>query len=261
MLNDLQNKRQDRLFVLFVTLSQGLGYLSSDIYLPALPLIKNYLNSTIVQVQLTISAYLLGFAIGQLTSSIIINRYGYRRVMLASFLIFIASTFICILTHQIWLLIIGRFIQSVCSGTIAVLAKSSFFYRFTKDRARYIITYITPILSLSGLIGPVIGAYIAHYINWQSIFILLNLYTLLILFGLFHYFHLAKMPHHKRSFSFIALVKIYINLLTQGNFVKYLVLISMSFSIYFVFVTNIPFIFHMHGLNIKITGWLLACRS
>ena len=91
----------------------ALGPLSMDMYLPSLPDIARVLEAPTGRVQLTISSYLIGFAVGQLIYGPLSDRHGRRPVLFAALGLYVTGTLICAATQSIDTLIAARFLQAV----------------------------------------------------------------------------------------------------------------------------------------------------
>ena len=115
-----------RLFALTLLLAMltGLGPLSVDMYLASLPSIGRLLDAPTSQVQLTISAYLVGFACAQVFYGPLSDRHGRRPVLLAALGIYLLATLACALSFSIETLIAARFVQALGGSGASVLARA-----------------------------------------------------------------------------------------------------------------------------------------
>ena len=105
----------------------GLGPMSTVdyAYVPSLPDIGHALHAPIEQVQLTISSYLVGFAVGQIIYGPISDRFGRKPVLLAALVLYAIGSVICATTRSIEALIAARAVQvEVVEGHTIVLAGS-----------------------------------------------------------------------------------------------------------------------------------------
>lgn len=91
----------------------ALGPISIDMYLPSLPEIGRALAAPTARVQLTISSYLIGFAVGQIIYGPLSDRYGRRPVLLAAVAVYAAGVGTCVATPSIDPLIVARFLQGI----------------------------------------------------------------------------------------------------------------------------------------------------
>ena len=112
------------MLTLLLSLLTALGPLSMDMYLPSLPAIGEALGAPISQVQLTISSYLIGFAVGQMIYGPISDRYGRRPVILIALMVNCIAAVICALTQSIGALA-ARFVQALGGAGCIVLARAA----------------------------------------------------------------------------------------------------------------------------------------
>jgi DHA1 family bicyclomycin/chloramphenicol resistance-like MFS transporter len=98
---------------LLLAMLTGLGPMSVDMYLASLPSIGRLLNAPTSQVQLTISAYLVGFAVAQIFHGPLSDRHGRRPVLLVTLGIYLLATLACALAFSIETLIAARFVQAL----------------------------------------------------------------------------------------------------------------------------------------------------
>src|ERR1700693_5082542 len=94
----------------------AIGPLTTDMYLPSLPDISRQLGASTTQVQLTISAYLIGFAGGQIFYGPISDRHGRKPVLLAAVGLYCAASMACALSTSIEMLIAARALQALGGG-------------------------------------------------------------------------------------------------------------------------------------------------
>src|ERR1700691_1425502 len=108
---------------LLLAMLTALGPLSMDMYLPSLPDIAHVLAAPTARVQLTVSSYLIGFAVGQVIYGPLSDRHGRRPVLLAALALYVASTLVCAATQSANPLIGARFLQGVAGSGSIVLAR------------------------------------------------------------------------------------------------------------------------------------------
>ncbi|MCK5622782.1 MAG: MFS transporter, partial [Alphaproteobacteria bacterium] len=107
-----------------LTLAVALGPMSTDFYLPSLPSLVDYFATDVASVQLTLSVFLAGFAVGQLFYGPLSDRFGRRPVMLAGVAIFTLASVACMLATSIEMLIAARLVQAIgaCAGPVLARA-------------------------------------------------------------------------------------------------------------------------------------------
>jgi MFS transporter, DHA1 family, multidrug resistance protein len=86
----------------------AIGPLTTDMYLPSLPDIARQLNASTAQAQFTISAYLIGFAIGQIFYGPVSDRHGRKPILIAAIALYCIASLACSLSTSIEMLIVAR---------------------------------------------------------------------------------------------------------------------------------------------------------
>ena len=109
---------------LLLSFLTALGPLSMDMYLPSLPDIGRQLNAPVLQVQLSISSYLFGFAVGQIFYGPLSDRFGRRPLLLAALILYGLASIGCAAAQSIDGLIAMRFLQALGGAGAIVLARA-----------------------------------------------------------------------------------------------------------------------------------------
>lgn len=151
----------------------AIGPLTTDMYLPALPDIVRLLDATTAQGQLTVSAYLIGFAVGQIVYGPASDRHGRKPVLMAAVVIYCAASLLCAYSVSIEMLIGARALQAFggCGGI--VLARAIVRDLYSGARAGRELSLIGSVMALAPMIAPVIGGLIHSAFGWQSTFLTL----------------------------------------------------------------------------------------
>ncbi|WP_116367489.1 Bcr/CflA family efflux MFS transporter [Parahaliea mediterranea] len=166
-------------FVLGFTMM--LGPFAIDTYLPAFPLIADSLGVTIHQVSLSISIYMLGFAVGQLSGGAFSDRYGRRRVLVTGLWVFALAAFYLSQVDSLQQLLAGRFVQSVGGGWIGVSIPAIVRDQVQGVQAAKLFSMIGMVSIVAPAIAPAIGAAILEAGSWGLIFVYLGAYALAML--------------------------------------------------------------------------------
>ncbi len=151
----------------------AVGPLTTDMYLPSLPDIARHLDASTAQVQLTISAYLIGFAVGQIVYGPISDRHGRKPVLLGAIAIYCAASLACALSPSIEMLIVARFAQALggCGGI--VLARAMVRDIYSGARAGRELSVIGAVMALAPVLAPVGGGALQTGFGWHSVFFVL----------------------------------------------------------------------------------------
>ncbi len=146
----------------------GLGPLSTDLYLPSLPAIARAFQSDAATVQLTLSAYLIGFAGGQILHGPLSDRLGRRPVLLAGLGGFILASGLCAASQSVEMMIGARLLQGLAASGPIVLARSIARDLYEGPRAARELARMGAIMGIIPAIAPVVGGALSVIWGWPS---------------------------------------------------------------------------------------------
>jgi MFS transporter, DHA1 family, multidrug resistance protein len=231
-------KYENHLFlVLLLALLSSVPPLATDTYIPSIPDIANAFNVTFEKIELTIPIFLLGFSLGQLCGGLFSDKVGRRKSSLVGLLGFSLFSFAIIFSHSVYELWIYRFSQALFGGMAFINAFAVVRDKFHAKEAAKVLSLLGSIGGIAPLIAPVIGASFIHFFHWNSIFAFLGIYSF-VAFVLI-YFYLEE-THQKTSMSMFASFK---DVITKKEALKYMILLGVSFSGFFVFISKASFIY------------------
>ena len=148
----------------------AIGPLTTDMYLPSLPDIARLLGATTAQTQLTISSYLIGFAVGQIFYGPLADRHGRKPVLLGAMVLYCAATLACALSTSIELLIAARALQAIGGSGGIVLARAIVRDLYSGARAGRELSLIGAVMALAPVFAPLIGGVLQTAFGWRSVF-------------------------------------------------------------------------------------------
>jgi DHA1 family bicyclomycin/chloramphenicol resistance-like MFS transporter len=148
----------------------ALGPLSTDMYLPSLPDIARGLSASTAEVQLTLSAYLVGFAVGQIVYGPISDRHGRKPVLLSALGLFGAAALICALSTSIEMLIGARFLQALGGSGCIMVARAIVRDLYSGNRAGRELSVMGSVMALAPVIAPLVGGLMQTAFGWRSNF-------------------------------------------------------------------------------------------
>ncbi|NOX80721.1 MAG: multidrug effflux MFS transporter [Deltaproteobacteria bacterium] len=229
------------MFLLTITLMGALGLIASDIYLPSLPEICRFFNRSSIEVQGTISIYLLGLSLFQLVYGPLSDSCGRKKPVLIGVMIFFLGTILCVTKINFTFLLAGRFLQGIgaCSGMVigrAILADL-----YEPAQTSKILTTIFPIIGMSPAISPVIGGYLTRFMGWSSVFVVVAVVSLVLL-CLVIFFLQESLPEAKRTrINVSTLMDNYKRVLSERMFIGYTLLVCCAYGTYFAYLSASPF--------------------
>jgi DHA1 family bicyclomycin/chloramphenicol resistance-like MFS transporter len=151
----------------------AVGPLTTDMYLPSLPDIARALGASTAQVQLTISTYLIGFAVGQVVYGPVSDRHGRKPVLLAAIALYCVASLACALATSIHMLIGARALQALGGSGGIVLARAMVRDLYSGTRAGRELSLIGAVMALAPVLAPVAGGALQTGFGWRSVFFIL----------------------------------------------------------------------------------------
>ena len=148
----------------------AIGPLSTDMYLPSMPDIARQLGASTTQVQLTISSYLIGFAVGQIVYGPVSDRHGRKPILLAAVALYCAASLACALATSIEMLIVARFAQALGGSGGIVLARAIVRDLYSGARAGRELSVMGAVMALAPVLAPVAGGVLQTGFGWRSVF-------------------------------------------------------------------------------------------
>ncbi|MDE2161143.1 MAG: Bcr/CflA family efflux MFS transporter, partial [Burkholderiales bacterium] len=149
------------------------GPFSIDTYLPAFNGIAASLGATPVQMQQTLSSYLLGFALMNLFHGALSDSWGRRPVILAGTALFALASLGCALSGSIGSLVLFRAIQGLSAGAGMVVSRAIIRDLFAPTDAQRVMSQVTIYFGIAPAVAPLIGGLLFAHLGWHAIFWLL----------------------------------------------------------------------------------------
>ncbi|QJW90917.1 multidrug effflux MFS transporter [Spirosoma taeanense] len=252
-------RRQHFIIILILGTLSTISPFSIDMYLPGFPAIAQSLHTTIAQVQLSLTAYLIGISVGQLLYGPLLDRYGRKLPLYAGLVIYLLASIGCATTTSIETLILMRLLQALggCVGLVAAQALVRDI--FPVNEIAQVFSLLTLVVAVSPMIAPTIGGYATVAFGWHSIFLILAGITALILVSIYFLLPDGKAPDPSLSLRPKAVLGSFWMVLKQPQFLTYALVGGIATSAPFAYISGSPDVFmNIYKVSEQEYGWIFA---
>jgi len=178
----IKMKRTKRLQMALVLGSfAAIGPLSLDMYLPSLPALSEDLQSSTSVAQLSITACLLGMAIGQLLLGPLSDQKGRRMPLIISLIIYCLSSILCASAPSVWILILLRFIQGLSGAGGMVISRAIVRDLYSGVELTKFFSLLMLINGAAPILAPVVGGQLLQFTSWRGVFIVLGMLSIVMI--------------------------------------------------------------------------------
>ncbi|MGI8819893.1 MAG: multidrug effflux MFS transporter [Chthoniobacterales bacterium] len=244
---------------LLVAALSMIGPFAIDTYLPSFRELESSLHATPLQVQQSLTAYLLPFALMSLWHGSISDALGRRRVILVSLVLLAATSVGCALAPNIQVLWIFRALQGLASGAGLVVGRAVVRDVYEGHAAQRAMATVTMIFTIAPAIAPVLGGWLQEWFGWRSVFYFLAFFSLGL--GLWSLLKLPETlpPERRHSLHPRFLLQSYVRTLTSGAFLAAAFAAALNFAALFLYISSAP-VFLLRHLGLRETQfyWLFV---
>lgn len=234
-----------------------LGPFSIDAYLPAFPNIQASLNATPLEVQQSLTFYMLAFAAMVLWHGALSDAFGRRNVILVSLVMFAIGTLGCASAHTVHYLWVFRVMQGVSAGAGVVVGRAIIRDLYDDAAAARLLSLVTMIFSIAPAIAPILGGWIVTLFDWRAIFLSLLAYTILLFIYCYRRLPETLPPHKRQPFNPRYLARNYGDIMRSPLFHMKSGVVALNFAGLFVYIAAAPEFLPKHlGLGPAQFGWL-----
>lgn len=221
-----------------------LGFLATDMYLPAFAAMQADLQTPAAAISASLSLFLAGFAIAQLLWGPLSDRFGRKPVLLLGLGIFAVGCLGMLWVRDATWLLVLRFVQAigVCAAAVTWQALVTDYY--PANRTNRIFATIMPLVGLSPALAPLLGSWILVHFEWQAIFATLFAITLVLMLPAF-----ALKPAHKKEAHADAKPITFLSLLSAKAYRGNVLVYAACSASFFAWLTGSPFILHDMGYS------------
>lgn len=256
-------------FVLVLGGLSAFGPLSIDMYLPALPRMATDLHAADTTVQLTLSAFIVGLALGQLVLGPLSDALGRRRPLLVGLVLYVVGSVLCAVSPDAWLLVAARGVQSLGAAAGIVIARATVRDLFSGTAMTKFFSTLMLVSGLAPILAPLIGGQLLNWTSWRGVFVVLTAFGALLLAVVVFFF---PEPSASRSPARLGQVmRTYGRLVVDRSFAGYALASGLLFASMFAYISGSSFalqgvyglspqaysvVFGVNGVGIVLAGQL-----
>ncbi|UUQ66955.1 multidrug effflux MFS transporter [Pseudomonas fuscovaginae UPB0736] len=235
--------------------------LAIDFYLPGFPAMAVAFGTDEKHIQLTLAVYFFGLSIGQLVYGPLADRFGRRGPLLVGVVLFTLASLACAFAPSLEWLIAARFLQALggCAGT--VISRAMVSDKCDAIGSAKVFSQLMLVTGLAPILAPMLGGVLVNLYGWQSIFIVLTLFSALSAFAVA--FGLPEsLPVDQPRQPLSGALRQYGRLLSDRVFVGHALTGGIAIAGMFAYIAGSPFVFiKLYGIPAEHYGWLFGSNA
>jgi DHA1 family bicyclomycin/chloramphenicol resistance-like MFS transporter len=240
----------------------AIGPLSIDLYLPAFPTLSRELGSSAASIQLTLTACLVGLALGQLFAGPLSDALGRRRPLLIGLAVYVAASAACALADSATALVIARLLQGLAGAAGVVISRAVVRDLYAGSAAARFFSRLMLVVGLAPILAPVLGAELLRVTPWQGLFWVLAATGVLLLvivgFGLPETLPVER----RREGSLADTARTYARLARDRVFMGYALAGGLAFAAMFAYISGSSFVLQgEYGVSAQAYGVLFGVNA
>lgn len=233
--------------------------LSIDMYLPAMPGIAMDFNVSDGMIQLTLSAYIIGFAVGQLFYGPMTDSLGRKPVIIGGVLVFAVAAAGCALAQTAEQLILLRSIHGLAAASASVVISALMRDLFNKEEFSRMMSFVTLVMTIAPLMAPIIGGFLLIWFSWPAIFWVLGATALLVVIMVKFCIPETLHKEKRQKFSLMTTLRNFASLFRHRRIISYMLSSAFSFAGMFSFLSAGPFVYiDLNGVSPQNFGYYFA---
>ncbi len=249
----LKQQHQGISTVLAFTLIPLSGF-ATDVYIPSLPSMAADLQVSDIQVQMTLSLFLISYGIAQLFVGSLLDSFGRYKINLISLIIFALASIIIANTSSIYLIYAMRIIHGITVGAIVVSKRAFFVDVFSGDKLKHYLSMFSIIWATAPIIAPFAGGYLQNYFGWQANFYFLAGFAIIIF--ILEFMFSGETIKQRMPFNLKIISTVYQEMISTASFTLGIVMLGLSYSMVMIYNMAGPFIIeHQLGLSPIVAGY------
>ncbi len=236
--------------------------LSIDMYLPAFPRIAEDFGVELGQVQLTLSVFLIGVAVGQAFYGPLSDRWGRRAPLLFGMTLFAASAIGCALSHSIGALTLSRLCMALGGSAGMVITRAVVRDSFNETESAHIYSLLMLVMGVAPILAPLLGGQLLLLTGWRGIFWVIAAFGLVCLGAVARWLP-DTLPRERRVAHGIGeALRVYGRLLVDRRYIGYVTAVGCASGVLFGYISGAPTVFiEQHGVTPQAFGLFFGANA
>ncbi len=240
----------------------AIGPLSIDMYLPSFPALAVDLQSSTSVVQLSLTACLLGMALGQLWLGPLSDQRGRRVPLILSLSIYCLSSIICASASSIWMLILLRFIQGMSGAGGMVISRAIVRDLYSGSELTKFFSLLMLINGAAPILAPIVGGQLLQFTSWHGVFIVLGILGLLMVLAAFFGVQETLVTENRSKGGLSQTLRTFKGLLKDRVFMGYVLAQGFVSASMFAYISGSPFVIQtIFGASAQTFSFIFAVNG
>lgn len=238
------------------------GPLSMDMYLPALPALESELHAGTSLTQLSLTACLLGLALGQLVAGPISDARGRRGPLLIGVALYFAASLLCAFSPSIGAFIALRFLQGAAGAAGIVIARAVSRDLFSGTELTKFVSLLMLVNGAGPIIAPIIGGQLLKITDWRGIFVALSIAGLIMLVAVLLGLRESNPPDNRAKGGLFGTLATFRRLATDRLFIGNALTQGLVMAAMFAYISGSPFVLqNVYGASPQMFSLMFAVNG
>lgn len=234
--------------------------LSIDMYLPSFPRIAEEFAVPDATVELSLASFFIGLALGQLFYGTATDRFGRKQPLYVGLIIYFISSIVCAFAPNIEILIAARFFQALgaCGGI--VIARAMVRDLFDHRESARVFSLLMLVMGVAPILAPLVGGYVALFLGWRAIFLIVSVFSVLVLSAAAKFLPETKAPNP--SVKIAGTFQNYWRIFKDREFLGFTLTGGFAQAGMFAYITGSSFVFiGIFGIPAEKFGWIFGTNA
>lgn len=215
--------------------------ISTDLYLPGIPMIVAEFGATNAEGQFTLAIFMGGLAVGQLIYGPLSDHYGRKPVLYIGLGLYIASSLACALASSMEQLLLARLLQALAAACGPVLARAIVNDIYQPRDAASVMAILAAAMALIPMVAPILGSWMLYWFDWRALFYMLMVFGVLVFAGALR---LAESNQRTRvgPLHFASILQQFVRSFRHPGFIGYMMIGGAHFGAMFAWISCASFV-------------------